>query len=479
MSDFELPPSHHSKAMMQDTFEQQQYAFQAHPYPLRKERKEMLKALKRSLLKHKNKLLKSLSTDFSHRSDDDSLLADIMPSVMNINYALKNMRRWMKPEKRHVGVLFQPAKAWVEYQPLGVIGIIVPWNYPVYLTIGPLAAALAAGNRAMIKLSEFTPYTNRILREIIEEVFDHTEVAVIEGDADTGAGFSALPFDHLFFTGSTQVGKHIMRAAANNLTPVTLELGGKSPVIIADDMPMDLAVERMIYGKCLNAGQTCIAPDYVLCPEKKVASLIELLENNFQRLYPTLSDNNDYTAIVNSAQYGRLQAWLTEAESAGCNIIRLNPASEDISPQSRKIPLTLVVNPPEHLNLSQQEIFGPILPIFSYQNISDAIKFVQRRPRPLALYLMTFDRKLEKRVISQTHSGGVCINDTVSHVAQDDLPFGGVGPSGMGEYHGKEGFYTFSKAKPIFKKGRFSTAKLAFPPYGKLVHKLIYKLYLR
>lgn len=467
------------KVFMQDIFEQQKHAFHSHSYPLKKERKEMLKALKRSLINNKERLLKSLAADYLHRSEDDSLLADLLPSIMSIKYALKHLGNWMKPQKRHVGLLFQPAKAWIEYQPLGVVGIIVPWNYPIYLSIGPLVGAIAAGNRAMIKLSEFTPYTNRILREIIEEVFDHTEVAVIEGNADIAASFSSLPFDHLFFTGSTQVGKHVMRAAANNLTPVTLELGGKSPVLIGDDAPMKMAVERMIYGKCLNAGQTCVAPDYVLCPKDKVAELVELLENQFQALYPSISNNPDFTAIINESQFGRLQAWLAEAKAAGCELITLNPGNESFEPDKRKIPLTLVLDPPEHINLSQQEIFGPILPIFSYQHINDAIRFIQHKPRPLALYLMTFNKKLQRRILRHTHAGGVCINDTVTHVAQDDLPFGGVGPSGMGQYHAKEGFLTFSKTKSVFKKGKFNSAKLAMPPYGRWIHKLIYKLYLR
>ncbi|NVJ59164.1 MAG: coniferyl aldehyde dehydrogenase [Gammaproteobacteria bacterium] len=476
-----LEPSNHrdGKVFVQDVFEQQQHAFQSNSFPSRKERKEMLKALKKSLLKNRERLLKSLSADYSHRSDDDSIMGDILPSVMNINYTLKQLKQWMKPEKRHIGWLFQPASAWVEYQPLGVVGIIVPWNYPVYLSIGPLVAALAAGNRAMIKLSEFTPYTNRILREIIEEVFTQTEVAIVEGDSDIAATFSSMPFDHLFFTGSTQVGKHVMRAAANNLTPVTLELGGKSPVLIAEDMPIDLAVERMLYGKCLNAGQTCVAPDYVLCSKDKLDDLTKEIEHQFQRLYPTISNNPDYTAIVNDSQFGRLQAWLAEAESAGCNIIKLNPGAESFEPGNRKIPLTLVIDPPENLNLMQQEIFGPLLPIKSYESVNEAVEYIQSKPRPLALYLMSFDRKLQKKVMKQTHAGGVCINDSVIHVAQEDLPFGGVGPSGMGHYHAREGFKTFSKAKSILKRGKFSSAKFAFPPYGRWIHKLIYRWYLR
>ncbi|MCO7227106.1 coniferyl aldehyde dehydrogenase [Pleionea sp. CnH1-48] len=465
--------------VMKEAFEQQRQAFLAHPYPSLKERKQMLLALKKSLLKHQDRLVKSLAADFSHRSEDDTLLADFMPSIMGIKYALSNLKRWMKPEKRHVGILFQPARARIEYQPLGVVGIIVPWNYPIYLSIGPLVTAIAAGNRAMLKLSEFTPYTNRILKEVIAEAFDSTEVCVIEGEADIAAQFSALPFDHLLFTGSTAVGKHVMRAAANNLTPVTLELGGKSPVIIAEDMDIDGAVERLMYGKCLNAGQTCIAPDYVLCQEGKAQDVVKAFQNHFAAMYPSIKDNKDYTAIINERQYERLQAWIEEAKAAGCDVIAINPANETFDNSQRKMPMHLVVNPPENIAISSEEIFGPILPVFTYSSIQDAVKFVQQRPRPLALYLMSHNKKTQDYVMKHTHAGGICLNDSINHIAQDDLPFGGVGPSGMGHYHGIEGFKTFSKAKSVLIKGRFNSAKLAFPPYGRWIHKLIYKLYLR
>ncbi|MCW8878676.1 MAG: coniferyl aldehyde dehydrogenase [Kangiellaceae bacterium] len=457
-----------------DIFELQSKAFNRQPYPQEDLRKQQLIALKKALLKHKDKLAKAISADFGCRSVDESLLADIMPTVMNIDHCIKHLRHWMKPEKRSISLLFQPAKARLMYQPLGVVGIMAPWNYPVYLSLGPLAAAIAAGNRAMIKPSEYCPYSNRILNEIIQDAFSKDEVSMIEGDAEVANHFTQLPFDHLLFTGSTPVGKKVMAAAARNLTPVTLELGGKSPALIAPDVKMNFAVERMLYGKCLNAGQTCVAPDYVLCPEENIQELVSELKSAFNQLYPQI-DNGDYSSIINDAQYQRLQEWLDDAKQKGAEIISMAEAGNT---HPRSMPLQIVLNANSSMTLMQQEIFGPILPIIGYRDISQAINIIQSQPRPLALYLFTFDQKTEQQVLYSTHAGGVCVNDTVSHVAQDDLPFGGVGPSGMGSYHAREGFLTFSKAKAIFKRGRINSAKNAFPPYGKLIHKLIYRWFL-
>lgn len=361
------------------------------------------------------------------------------------------------------------------FQPLGVVGIMSPWNYPVFLSLGPLVAAIAAGNRAMIKPSEFCPYTNRVLKEIIREAFSKDEACIIEGDASIASEFTNLPFDHLLFTGSTNVGKMVMAAAAKNLTPVTLELGGKSPAIIAPDVEVDFAVERLLYGKCLNAGQTCVAPDYILCPEDKKPALIESLKKQFNLLYPDLN-NGDYSSIINENQFQRLQNWLEDAKQKGAEII---PLAESSPIHPRSMPLTLVIKANTSMTLMQEEIFGPILPIIAYKDLKQAIQIIHSQPRPLALYLFTHSHRLEEQILRHTHAGGVCINDTVSHVAQEDLPFGGVGPSGMGQYHAREGFLTFSSSKAVFKRGRFNSAKMAFPPYGKLIHKLLYRLILK
>ena len=459
---------------LQQILEKQRSAFVADPFPSEILRKQQLKALKVALLKHQDKLVKAISTDFGSRSTDETLIADVMPTIMAIDHALKHLRDWMKPEKRKVSMMFQPATNRIMFQPLGVIGIMSPWNYPVFLSLGPLVAVIAAGNRAMIKPSEYTPYANRIINDIIKDAFSSDEVCMVEGDAELAAGFSGLPFDHLIFTGSTNVGKLVMAAAAKNLTPVTLELGGKSPALIAPDVSADFAVERMLYGKCLNAGQTCVAPDYVLCPEAMQDSLVEACKKQFAELYPDVSCG-DYTSIVNDAQFSRLHAWINDAKEKGAQIISMSDKSESLP---RSMPLQLLLNTNSSMKVMQDEIFGPLLPIVTYSSLDEAIEKINNNSRPLALYLFTLNKQTETKILKTTHAGGVCINDTVTHVAQEDLPFGGVGSSGMGKYHAKEGFLTFSAAKPVLKRGRFNSAKAAFPPYGKLIHKLIYRFLL-
>ena len=468
-----MPISEHD---LKELLDLQKAAFNDQPFPSEKLRITQLKALKTALLKHKEKLIKAISADFGHRSEDETQLADIMPTILSINYHIKNLRSWMKPEKRHVSMLFQPASSKIMFQPLGVIGIMSPWNYPVFLTLGPLVAAIAAGNRAMIKPSEFTPYCNRILKDIISDAFSKDEVAIVEGEAEIAAAFSALPFDHIIFTGSTTVGKHVMAAAAKNLTPVTLELGGKSPALIADDVSADFAVERLLYGKCLNSGQTCVAPDYVLCPESKLEELIQSFKSGFNQLYPDLTCG-DYSSVINDRQFARLNQLLSDAKEKGATVISLGESN--VGNQSRCLPLQLVIDANDSMEVMQDEIFGPILPILTYKTLDDAIGMIKSRPRPLALYIYSLNKTTQNQVLTQTHAGGVCINDSVNHVAQDDLPFGGVGHSGMGKYHGKEGFLTFSAAKPILKRGRIYSAKAAFPPYNRAIHKLIYRLFMK
>ncbi|MGB0495349.1 MAG: aldehyde dehydrogenase family protein, partial [Kangiellaceae bacterium] len=351
----------------------QKNAFNQHSFPSEKLRITQLKALKVALLKHQDKLIKAISADFGHRSEDETKLADIMPTILSIDYHIKHLRNWMKPEKRHVSVLFKPASSSIMYQPLGVIGIMAPWNYPIFLTLGPLVAAIAAGNRAMIKPSEFTPYSNRILGDILQDAFSKDEVAMVEGEADIAAAFSALPFDHLIFTGSTSVGKHVMTAAAQNLTPVTLELGGKSPALIAEDVQADFAVERLLYGKCINAGQTCVAPDYILCPESKLDDLVESLKKGFNNLYPDLSCG-DYSSVINDRQFSRLNALIEDAREKGATIVSL---AESNATQPRCLPLQVILNPNDTMQVMQDEIFGPLLPILTYKNIDDAISLIK------------------------------------------------------------------------------------------------------
>ena len=463
---------------MQQLLKSQRAAFQKDPMPSAEQRKGHLRRLAAALKAARHRLAEAIDMDFNGRSRDETLLAEIFPSLEGIRYAQNRVSRWMRPERRHVGMIFQPARARVLYQPLGVVGVISPWNYPVYLTLGPLTGALAAGNRVMIKASEYTPNTTQTLREMLAGVFADDHVSVVTGDADVAAAFSRLDFDHLLFTGATAVGRQVMRAAADNLTPVTLELGGKSPALVAPDYPIDTAAERIAFGKCFNAGQTCIAPDYLLCPENRLDAFVKALSAAVARLYPTMAANPDYTAIVNQRQFNRLSGCLTDAREKGARLVQINPSAEAFS-DTGKMPVWLVLEPTSEMTIMQEEIFGPILPVVSYRQLSEAVDYVNDRPRPLALYYFDENRKRTQRVLEQTRSGGVCINDTLAHVAQDDLPFGGIGQSGMGAYHGETGFLTFSKARPVFERGRLNSTRLAWPPYGRRIHRWLYRFLLR
>lgn len=465
------------KDNLTDNLNRLKSAFKTMPFPDIKYRQQDLKTLKALLLDNQEAFIQAMDQDFGNRSSDDSKIGDILTTVQGINYSLDHLKKWMKPSKRHLSLLLQPASARVEYQPLGVVGIIVPWNYPVFLGLGPLTAALAAGNKAMIKMSEYTPNTGKLLKQLVDKYFEPNKISIIEGDASVAAAFSSLPLDHLFFTGSTNVGKLVMRSAAENLVPVTLELGGKSPAIIADDMDINTAVERFILGKTLNAGQTCVAPDYIFCPKGKTQQLIESIQTTFKSMYPSVKDNKDYTSVINPAQHTRLQSLLDDAAAKGAVITSLG--GDMGCAKTRQMPLTLVHNVNKDMQIMQQEIFGPLLPILEYDSIDQVIDYINEGERPLALYIYSFNKACQNKILKSTHSGGVCINDAAFHVAAEDLPFGGVGSSGMGSYHGIEGFKTFSHAKSILSRGRISFGKLLFPPFGKAIHNLIYKLYIR
>ena len=396
----------HAIDRMHRLFEQQRAAYRAAPMPNADTRLQQLKALKGALLKHQDALIDAINTDFGRRSANETKLAELLPSIEGINYTCKHLRSWMKPSKRKVGMAFQPGKAKVIYQPLGVIGIIVPWNYPLFLAIGPLVSAIAAGNRALIKMSESTPATADLLGKVLADVFEENQVAVVTGEAEVGMAFSALAFDHLLFTGATSIGRHVMRAAAANLTPVTLELGGKSPVIISADVPLTDAAERIAFGKGMNAGQTCVAPDYILCPRKRVDALVEALSSHLASMYPTLLNNPDYTQVVNPRQYLRLQGYLQDAEAKGARLLSINPANEDLS-GSRLITPTLILNVSDDMTLMQDEIFGPLLPILPYDSLQEALDYIADRPRPLALYYFGYDKAEQTRLMEQTHAGGM------------------------------------------------------------------------
>jgi coniferyl-aldehyde dehydrogenase len=436
-------------------------AAQQRNVPTYRQRMDDLKRLRVAFKARSDEFAAAMSADFGRRSRHESLLSDTFTVLKEIDYTRRHLRGWMRPKRALADWLFWPAHTEVRYQPLGVVGIIAPWNYPVNLALKPLVAAIAAGNHVMLKPSEHTPRTSDLLKKLLEEVFPADRVAVVLGGPDVAGAFAALPFDHLFFTGSTAVGRKVMAAAAPNLTPVTLELGGKSPAIVAPDYPLATAVDRIAAGKFLNAGQTCIAPDYVLLPKASIPAFVEEMRNYVAQRYADLAANPDYSSIVSAGQYSRLKGYLDQAHAAGAKIIEL--AAGDAG--KRVLPPTLVLDAREDLALMQDEIFGPILPLVGVDSVDAAIDYVNARPRPLALYHFDHDKARTRRVLERTVAGGVSVNDTVMHFAQSALPFGGVGPSGMGAYHGRAGFLALSKAKPVLYQARWTSMKLMRPPY--------------
>ena len=469
-------PAVHADHALEATFSAQRQAFAGNPLPPATQRRQWLKSLREALLANQQQLIAAIDADFSGRSADETLLAELLPSVQGIRHAERHLQRWMRPSRRAVGLAFQPASARVLYQPLGVVGIIVPWNYPLFLAIGPLTCALAAGNRVMLKLSEATPATGQALQALLQRVFPEDLVSVVLGEIEVGQAFARLPFDHLLFTGATSIGRQVMLAAAQNLTPVTLELGGKSPAIVSASVPLETAAERIAFGKTLNAGQTCVAPDYVLVPRERLNAFADAYGTAVRRMYPRIADNPDYSAIINPRQLARLEHLLQDARGKGAQVTDLY-AHE--TRQGRRLPPHVLTKVNDTMQVMQDEIFGPLLPLVPYDTLDDALAYINQRPRPLALYYFGYDRGEQQQVLQHSHSGGVCLNDTLLHVAQDDLPFGGIGPSGMGHYHGHEGFLTFSKAKAVLAKQRFNAARLIYPPYGKALQRLVYKLFIR
>ncbi|HUG99795.1 MAG TPA: coniferyl aldehyde dehydrogenase [Gammaproteobacteria bacterium] len=465
-------------ARMRRLFDTQRAAFMAAPMPQLAARRADLKRLKEVLIANRERFVAALSADFGGRAGPETM-AEILTVVHHINYCRRRLKRWMKPQRRSTSLLMVTTKAMVYYQPLGVVGIIVPWNYSIALSAGPLVFALAAGNRAMIKMSETTPRTAELMRHVLSEAFEERQVAVVFGEAETAREFTRLPFDHLLFTGGSDIGRLVMREAAANLTPVTLELGGKSPTLISEDVPMDMAAERICFGKALNAGQTCVAPDFVLCPAARIDEFIDAFGTALGRMYPGLVRNSDYSAVVNERHYRRVKGYLDDAREKGAEVIELNPGGLSPEPGSRKLPLYLVKNPTPQMRVMQEEVFGPVLPIVPYNHLQEAIDYINARPRPLALNLFDFDKERRARVLAETHAGGVCINDAVSQFIAEDLPFGGIGESGMGHYHGYEGFLTFSHQKAVFERPRFNTGKLLYAPHGGWLQRLLYRLYLR
>ncbi len=456
--------------ILNEDFQSLRLAFENDRYPEWNVRNDRLKKLVAMLQKYREEIKHAISADFGHRSLHESEMVELFPSLEGLHNAISNGKGWMKPRSKSVGMYFIPASASLMPQPLGVVGIIVPWNYPLYLAIGPLTAALAAGNRAYIKMSEYSLNLTDVLTRAITEFFGRDLIRVVNGGPELASEFTRLPFDHIIFTGSTPVGKHVMRAAAENLTPVTLELGGKSPVIITEatlNNPGRFfnAVVRTLAGKTLNAGQTCIAPDYVLVPRKGLDAFYTAARTHLDAKFPGGAASDDYTGIVSDRHYRRLQNVLEEARLNGARVETLMGSAR---PDQRKIPLTLVSGVASASILEQEEIFGPVLPVVPYDTLEQALAYINARPRPLALYLFDDRSAIQEHVMRQTIAGGVSINETLMHIAQDSLPFGGVGASGMGHYHGEYGFETLSKMKPIFKQSKLNAMFLLAPPYGRV-----------
>ena len=473
-----LRTDHPDVAEMQRIFDTQKTAFRLRPSTTASERIALLDNLKTVLVKYQDQIAIAIAEDFGHRSHHETKFAEVLTSLENIKYYSKNLRTWMQPDKRHVNPTHLPAKAWVQYQPLGVVGIITPWNYPLLLAISPLICALAAGNRAMLKMSSFTPKTGEILKRALGEAFSEDQVAVITGGGIVSDAFSRLPFNQMTFTGSTNVGRTVMAAAAENLTPVLLELGGKSPAIIHESVPMQDAALRIALGKGWNAGQTCVAPDYVFVPKGKTLEFVAAMKGAVAKMYPTMLNNPDYTSIVNSKQYQRIKGYLDDAIDQGAELFEINPANETFV-NTRKMPVILVANIKQTMQIAKNEIFGPVLMVMEYEQLEEALQYINQRPSPLALYYFDYDERRADFVLRNTQSGGFSVNDVITHVAEEDLPFGGVGHSGMGKYHGREGFMAMSNARSVLMKPKFWSMRFLAPPFKSPLHKFIEKVLLK
>ncbi len=459
---------------IQQVFEKQHHASRVAPYPTLQERLDNLNKLESLLKDNQQVIADAINLDFGNRSNQETRMLEIYGLVSGIQYAKKRVRKWMRPQKRHVGISFLGAKNTVLPQPKGVVGIVTPWNYPLFLAFSPAISAMSAGNRCIIKMAAKSQNLARLMDQLVGAVYDETTLAVIPGVS--ASEFTRQPWDHLVFTGSPETAKTVMSTAAQNLTPVTLELGGKSPTIITEDFDVEVAAERLLFGKFLNAGQTCVAPDYVFVPKTRVNDFLEAAQRIVRKRYPTAA-SNDYTAVIDKSAFDRLTATLEDARGKGAKVINLL-GDDPIDAENRKIPPHVVLDSDDDMVIMQDEIFGPLLPIKAYDSIDEVILYINQHERPLALYLYTNDKEIEDQVIYNTLSGGMCINDSVFHVVQHDMPFGGIGNSGMGHYHGEEGFIEFSKLRPIFRQGKKSAILAMAPPYGK-TFETMYKMMMK
>ncbi len=458
-------------------FAAQRAAYQAAPYPTANERIAKLKALKKQISRYQDLLAAAMSKDFGFRSTTESKMLDLLGATLDVNHAIAHTKRWMKPNRRATELLYFSNSVQVTYQPKGVVGIIVPWNFPIYLALGPLIAALAAGNRAMLKMPEITPATNGVLARMLGEIFNEDEVALVGEELLDPGVFTALPFNHIVFTGSPAVGKIVMRTAAENLTPVTLELGGKSPAVVTRNYSLADAAQRITHGKASNCGQICVSPDYALVPREGVDEFVAHVQSSFNAMFgDTVSGNADYTCVVNDRHFARIQELLADARTKGATVIPC--AAFDAARDGRKMPLHIVTNCTAAMRIMQEELFGPILPVVPYDTMQVAIRYINAGERPLALYCFSHDDAERQHLLRHTHSGGVTFNDWGLHVVNHDAPFGGIGNSGMGTYHGVEGFRELSHAKTVFKRQRFFPTQWFYPPYGNLVQRLSLRFFL-
>jgi coniferyl-aldehyde dehydrogenase len=455
-------------------FDAQRQAFAGLRHPSAEQRRAHLRALKRQLHRYQDLLVEAMSRDFGFRAPAESKMLDMLPSTLEINHAISHVKRWMRPSRRATELLFKTNSLRVIYQPKGVVGVIVAWNFPIYLALGPLAAALAAGNRVMIKMPEITPATNAVLRRLLGEAFDEDHVALVGEELADPNAFTSLPFDHIVFTGSPAVGRIVMRTAAQNLTPVTLELGGKSPALVMPGYSIVEAATRIAHGKATNCGQICVSPDYALVPRAQQGAFVDAVKAAFARSFGGSTEgHHDYTALVNERHRARIVGLLDDARAKGATVV---PCGQGGS--GRQMPLHVVTGVRPDMRLAQEEIFGPILPVMTYDTVDEALAYINRGERPLAMYLFSHDAAERDAVLHRTHAGGVTINDWAWHVLNHDAPFGGIGHSGMGTYHGVEGFRELSHAKSVFKRHRFYPIGLFYPPYGNFVQRLVMRLWL-
>lgn len=459
-------------AALTDSFQAMVARSRAEPAPDCAARLDRLARLRAVVADNEERFRQAISADFGHRSAVETTFAETMMVFSEIRHASKHLKSWMAPQRVATALQFLPARNRLIPQPLGIVGIIAPWNYPLQLTLAPAIGAIAAGNRVIIKPSELVPHFSALLKETVAQKFDTTELLVTGVEDEIAKGFAHLSFDHLVFTGSTRVGRLVAEAAGRNLTPVTLELGGKSPAIIDVSADLDEAAERIAYGKLLNAGQTCIAPDYVLVPESALQAFAEKVRTQMRRMFGTDPANKDYTSIISDRHYARLEGLVADAARRGAKILQPAKADDPNWKAHRKFPPTLIVGATEDMAAMQQEIFGPVLPVLGTRDADEAIAFINKRDRPLALYWFGRDRDARDEVLARTISGGVTINDCLFHFAQVSQPMGGVGASGTGAYHGEWGFKTFSKLKPVFYRSKFNRLADLYPPYGGKIARL-------